>query len=297
MKVLVSGSTGLVGSHLVRRLTELGHRPVRLVRKPLGGAEPEIVYDIAAGRMETEPLKALDAVVHLAGENIAGKWTAERKEAIYDSRIRSTRAIADALAAMDSPPPVFVCASAIGYYGNRGDEVLDEASEPGEGFLPRVCMDWEAAAQPARTKGVRVVNLRTGVVLSKHGGALAQMLLPFGLGLGGVVGNGKQWMSWIGLRDVVDIIVFVLENDGLNEPVNVVAPNPVTNREFTRTLGIVLRRPTLLPMPGFAVKALFGEMGETLLLGGARVLPKRLEESGYRFRHSQLDDALVQHLK
>lgn len=297
MKVLVSGSTGLVGSHLVRRLSELGHRPVRLVRKPLGGADPEILYDIPSGRIEAEPLKAIDAIVHLAGESIAGKWTPERKRAIYDSRIDSTRAVVDALTAMDSPPPVFICASAIGYYGNRGDEVLDEASEPGHGFLPQVCLDWEAATQPARNKGVRVVNLRTGVVLSKHGGALAQMLVPFGLGLGGVVGSGKQWMSWIGLRDVVDIIVFALENDGLNEPVNVVAPNPVTNREFTRKLGLVLRRPTVLPMPAFAVKALFGEMGETLLLGGARVLPKRLEESDYPFRFPRLDDALVHHLK
>jgi len=235
----------------------------------------------------------LDAVVHLAGENIAGaRWTQRQKTLIRDSRVKGTRVLSDLMGRRSPPPKVLVCASAIGYYGDRGDEILREDSASGSGFLPDVCREWEAACQPAAAKSIRVVNLRIGIVLSQAGGALAKMLTPFKLGAGGVIGSGRQYMSWIALDDVASAIHHALTHDSLRGPVNAVAPNPVTNRDFTRTLGRVLSRPTLFPMPAFVARLALGEMADALLLASARVVPARLLESGFVFRYPDLVGAL-----
>ena len=228
----------------------------------------------------------------LAGENIAGRWTTSKKKAIIDSRVKGTQTLCDAILKMSVPPKVFVSASAVGFYGNRGDEVLSEASVPGPGFLPDVCKAWEAASEPISKAGIRRVLLRIGVVLSTKGGALKQMLTPFKMGVGGVVGSGNQYMSWITLDDVVGIIAYALKNDGVKGPINTVAPNPATNREFTKALGVALSRPTIFPMPGFVVNLVFGEMGVDLLLGSTRVKPERLAQAGFTFQHPTLDGAL-----
>jgi len=290
MKILVSGSTGLVGGTLVPFLTTGDHSVVRLVRKP---SEQGIRWDPDKGEIESGKLEGFDAVVHLAGENIAGgRWTAARKERIRDSRVKGTRLLAEALAGLAKKPKVLVCASAIGFYGDRGDRVLDEAASAGEGFLSDVCVEWEKAAEPAAEAGIRVVHLRFGVVLAADGGALAKMLLPFKLGFGGVLGSGDQYMSWVTVDDAVGMIHFAIENEALVGPVNGVAPNPVTNREFTHTLGKVLSRPTLLPVPAFGARLALGEMADELLLSSTRVVPARLLRSGYSFRFAQLEDAL-----
>ncbi|RPI84999.1 MAG: TIGR01777 family protein, partial [Planctomycetaceae bacterium] len=235
----------------------------------------------------------LDAVVHLAGENIAGgRWTPARKGRIRDSRVKGTRMLCDALAQLATPPKVFVSASAIGYYGNRGDEVLSETSPPGSGFLADVCRDWESAVEPLKNKGTRIVNLRFGVILSAKGGALAQMLTPFKLGVGGILGNGRQYMSCLSLDDAVGIIRFALENDSLRGPVNAVCPQPVTNLEFTKALGRTLHRPTIIPLPAFAARLALGELADALLLASARVVPDRLQAAGYSFRHADVESAL-----
>jgi uncharacterized protein (TIGR01777 family) len=232
-------------------------------------------------------------VVHLAGENVAaGRWSLARKERIRSSRVEGTRLIAEALAGLDRPPPVWVNASAIGFYGDRGDERLDETSAPGDGFLAETCVAWEAATAAARAAGVRVVLLRIGIVLDAKGGALARMLTPFRWGLGGRLGHGRQFMSWITLDDLVGVLRRALVDGGLEGAVNAVAPRPVTNAEFTRTLGRVLRRPTLLPAPALAIRLLLGEMGQELLLAGARVRSAELERCGFEFRHGQLEGAL-----
>ena len=291
MKILVSGSSGLVGSALVPLLSTRGHSITRLVRQdPQPG---QVQWDPERGTIEAARLAGFDAVVHLAGQTIAGaKWTAEQKARIRVSRVKGTRILSEALAALPAPPQVMICASAIGYYGNRGDEVLREESPAGSGFLPEVCRAWEAAAEPARKMGIRVTNLRTGVVLSAGGGALPKMLPAFKLGIGGVIGSGRQYMSWIALDDVVGAIDHALSNTVLDGPVNAVAPHPVTNREFTVTLGRVLSRPTLFPMPAFAVRLAFGEMADELLLASQRVEPAKLASSGYKFQFSQLEGAL-----
>jgi uncharacterized protein len=295
MRILVTGSSGLIGSALVDFLTSSGHRVIRLIRSqsqtPTSGEswgwDPQRGTILAAGRDE------LDAVVHLAGENIAGaRWTQGQMALIRDSRVRGTRVLSDLIGQRSPPPKVLACASAIGYYGDRGDEILTEESASGSGFLPEVCREWEAACQPAADKGIRVVNLRIGVVLSPAGGALAKMLTPFKLGAGGVIGSGRQYMSWVALDDVVSAIHFALTHDSLRGPVNAVAPNAVTNREFTRTLGKVISRPTLLPMPAFAARLALGEMANALLLASARVEPARLLESGFTFRYPDLEGAL-----
>jgi len=246
-------------------------------------------YSIALARLE-----GFDAVVHLAGESIAeGRWSEEKKKRIRESRVQGTRLLGDALANLTNPPRTFVSASAIGFYGNRGDELLTESSAPGDDFLAKVCAEWEDATALATEKGIRVVNARFGVILDTNGGALKKMLPPFRMGVGGKVGSGKQWMSWIALDDVVGGIQFALANDSTKGPVNFVAPVPVTNAEFTKTLGRVLSRPTIFPIPAFAIKLLFGEMGEALLLGGQRVAPERLVAEGYEFSYPQLEQALV----
>jgi hypothetical protein len=293
MKVLVSGAGGLVGAALCPFLTTGEHEVVRLRREKSVGDDRDATWDVAAKRIDADKLEGLDAVVHLAGENIAGgRWNTTRKKKIRDSRIEGTRLLCETLAALESPPKTLVCASAIGYYGDRGDELLDESSDIGEGFLSEVCRDWEAATEPARQAGIRVVNLRFGVILSPKGGALASMLLPFRFGAGGVVGSGRQYWSWIAIDDVIGAIQHTLMTDNLVGPVNCVAPEPATNREFTKTLGRVLRRPTIFPLPAFAARFVLGEMADALLLCSARVDPQQLQQAGYEFRCPTLEDAL-----
>jgi uncharacterized protein (TIGR01777 family) len=294
MKILISGSTGLVASALIPILQSKNHEIYKLVRK-IGNQTNEILWDAEKGFSEQNEgkLNGFDAVINLAGDNVASeRWTPEKKRRIRNSRVLGTRHLVEALRKQQSKPKIFISASAIGFYGNRGDEILTEDSQKGEGFFPEVCTEWEAEALKAKDFGARVVLLRIGIVLAKEGGALKKMLLPFQLGLGGVVGSGKQWMSWIALEDLVRIIVFVLENNSVEDAINCTAPNPVTNYEFTKTLGKVLSRPTILPIPSLAIKFLFGEMGETLLLEGNRVLPKRLQDLGFEFHFSNLEDAL-----
>jgi uncharacterized protein (TIGR01777 family) len=277
MKALISGSSGLIGAALVRDLERDGHEVGRLQRTH------ENPIDLAG----------VTAVVHLAGESIAaGRWTTSRKRRIEESRVQGTRQLAEQLARSEVKPAVFICGSAIGFYGNRGDETLAEDSSAGTGFLAEVCSKWEAAVEPAKDAGIRTVCIRTGIVLSKDGGALSKMLPPFKMGAGGVMGNGRQYMSWISLTDQVNAIRFLLENNTIHGAVNLTAPNPETNRDFTKALGGVIRRPTLLPMPSLAVRMLFGEMGEELLLASTRVLPKKLADAGYEFKHPHLESAL-----
>lgn len=293
LRVAVSGASGLIGSELVKRLQTEGHRVDRLVRDPSGKGEGKILWDPKGQTVDTKALEGVDAVVHLAGENIAGgRWTEERKRQVLESRVNGTKTLASAAAKLENKPKVFVVASAIGYYGARGDEILDEDSAPGDGFLSEVCRAWEQAAEPAEQAGIRVVKLRIGIVLAGSGGALAKMLPAFKLGAGGVLGDGKQYMSWVALEDVVGLARLALVDDRVRGAVNATAPTPVTNREFTKTLGKVIRRPTVLPVPSFAIKAMFGEMGDTLLLQGSRVVPKRAEALGYEFRYRELEGCL-----
>ena len=293
MKILVSGSHGLVGSSLLPALSAKGHQTVRLVRGLSAAVDSEIAWDPEGGRVDPGQLSGFDAVVHLAGEGIASKrWSPEQKRRIRDSRTQGTRLLAEALAGLPAPPRTLVTASAIGYYGDRAGELLTEESPPGAGFLPEVCKAWEEAAESAARKGIRVVALRFGVILSPAGGALAKMLPPFKAGVGGKLGSGRQFMSWISLDDAVGAILHVLDTPALRGPVNAVGPTPVTNAQFTKTLGSVLKRPTVLPMPAFAVRLMFGEMGDALLLSSTRAQPKRLFASNYPFRHPELGPAL-----
>ena len=293
MNILVSGSHGFIGSALIPSLTTGGHRVIRLVRSPSPTREGEVSWDPARETLATARLGPIDALVHLAGENLAaGRWTAARKASIRESRIRGTRFLCETLAQLPHPPKVVICASAIGYYGDRGEELLTEESSAGSGFLAQLCQDWEAATEPAVKRGIRVVNLRTGIVLSPAGGALAKMLLPFKLGVGGRLGSGVQYMSWVSIDDVVGAIDYALANESLSGPVNVVAPTPVTNREFTKTLGRVLSRPTVLPAPAFVLRLVLGQLADEALLSSARVSPTKLLVKGYHFRYPNLEAAL-----
>jgi uncharacterized protein (TIGR01777 family) len=293
LHVVVSGSSGLVGAALVPFLTTGGHRVRRLVRSRPAHQEDQVQWDPAAGSVDATGLEGVDAVVHLAGENIAGgRWTEATKARIRESRSRGTRLLSESLARLRRPPQVLVCASAIGYYGDRGVTSVDEDSEPGTGFLADVCKDWEAATAAASAAGIRVVRLRLGVVLSVAGGALAKLLLPFELGAGGRLGSGAQYMSWVSLDDVIGIVLHAIRTDGLAGAVNAVAPQPVTNFEFTKTLGRVLARPTFFPVPAAAARLAFGEMADEMLLASTRVEPTRLAKSQYMFRHPTLEAAL-----
>ncbi len=292
MRILISGASGLIGSALRPALIAGGHSTAALVRHTAQGDQ---VQWSPSTPLDPRALENFDAIVHLAGKNIAGRWTDTFKREVRESRVQGTHTLATAAAEsfrQTGNPRIFVAASAIGYYGNRGDEELTESSPRGEGFLADVCQEWEDAAEPAAAAGIRVVHLRIGVVLTKDGGALRAMLLPFRLGLGGPVGNGRQYMSWVTLDDVVGAFQFALANAELSGPANIVAPQPVRNREFVRALGAALHRPAVFPLPAFVVKSLFGEMGEALLLASARVLPANLQSCGYTFRHPELTEAL-----
>jgi len=292
LTVAVTGATGLIGSALVDRLRSRGHSVRRLLRSPRAAGPGDVVWDPARDTLAPQALVGADAVVHLAGEPIAHRWTAARKRAIRDSRQQSTEQLAQAVRALDEKPRVFLSGSAIGYYGDRGDALLDETSVPGNDFLARLCVEWEGAAAPIADAGVRLVLLRTGVVLSPNGGALKRLLPIFRLGVGGPLGSGRQWMSWISLSDHLDAVEHALFADSLDGPVNLVAPNPVTSAEFASTLGRVLTRPALLPVPAFALELLYGEMARATLLAGQRVLPKALVASGFEFTEPTLEGAL-----
>lgn len=294
MRVAITGSTGLVGSGVMTVLSAAGHEVVRLVRRVPAPGEKAVRWDPEKREADAAGLEGFDAVLHLAGENVgSGRWNASRKAAIRDSRVNGTRFLCDTLAGLDRPPKTIVCASAIGIYGDRGEEPLTEESPPGTGFLAEVCREWEAASAPASRKGIRVVALRIGMVLSPKGGALARMLPLFRAGLGGVIGGGRQYVSWVARDDLSLILLHALRRGDLDGPVNAVAPRPVTNREFTEALGKALSHPTPLPVPAFALRLAVGrEMADALLLASARALPRRLEETGYPFRFPELGAAL-----
>ena len=289
-RVLLSGASGLIGSALIPSLKSRGFQVVRLVR---GGSvsSDQVAWD-PSQPLSPEAVTGFQAVVHLSGESVASRWSDSKKVKIHNSRVDSTSTLAQALARTEKRPQVFVGASAIGIYGNRGDEVLREESTPGGGFLAEVCREWEAAAQPAADAGIRCAQIRTGVVLSSEGGALQKMLPPFRMGVGGNLGSGRQWMSWIQIQDMVGAINHILKTDLLRGPVNLVAPKPVTNAEFTKTLGAVLSRPTIFPVPAFVMKLAFGQMAEEVLLTSQRVEPAKLVSSGYPFQYSDLRKAL-----
>ncbi|HEX7009455.1 MAG TPA: TIGR01777 family oxidoreductase [Phycisphaeraceae bacterium] len=289
--VAVSGSHGLIGSALVERLVASGHRVKRIVRSVSTGPD-EVGWHPGQGRIEADQLEGVDAVVHLAGESIMGRWTKRKMQRIRDSRVEGTRVLAQALASLSHRPRVLVSASAMGYYGDRGDELLDESSAPGQGFLPQVCIEWEQAAEPARAAQIRVVHARMGLVLSERGGALAQMLPIFRLGLGGRLGDGRMWWSWIALEDAVGAIIHALQTPAISGPMNVASPNPVTNRQFTRVLARVLRRPAVLPVPRWAAYLALGRMAREGLFSSVRLRPGQLERTGYVFDHPDLEPAL-----
>ena len=292
LRVAVSGAGGLIGSALVRRLTAEGYGVVPLVRRaPRIG---EIGWYPEAGQLEARDLHGIGAIIHLAGENIGVRWTPQRKARILASRVRGTRLLSEAAAGLPHPPRVMISASAVGIYGHRGDEILTEESLPGpaDDFLVATGRQWEAAADAARAAGIRVVHPRFGLVLSRRGGALGRMLLPFQLGVGGRLGPGSQWMSWISIDDAVSALIFLMKNEGAVGPVNVTSPTPVRNRDFTRALGRVLSRPAVLRVPSLALRIVFGEMADAALLGSTRAVPQRLLALGFAFQHPALEPAL-----
>jgi uncharacterized protein len=292
MNILISGSTGLIGSELSSFLSRDQHRIIRLVRRANAGTN-EVSWDPDKGILDPQSLERLDAVVHLAGENIAsGRWTEKKKQRIRESRINGTRLLAQSLSRLFEPPKVLVSISAVGYYGDRGDELLNEESNPGSGFLPDLCRQWEAATEEVIIRGIRVVIPRVGMVLSPKGGAMERMLPIFRLGLGGRIGSGRQYMSWIALPDLVGIICYAIQTPSLHGPVNSVSPNPVTNIDFSQALGRALSKPAPFALPAFAARFAFGEMANEALLASTRVAPTRLIQSGYKFQFSELDGAL-----
>lgn len=291
--VAVSGATGMIGGALVARLRERGHAVRRLVRPSTRASEGDIVWDPAAGRLDAAALEGVDAVVHLAGEPIAQRWTAQAKRAIRESRIAATALLARTIATLGRKPRVLASGSAIGFYGDRGDEPLDERSPAGTGFLADLAREWEAATAPAAAADIRVVLLRTGIVLSAEGGALARLLPPFRLGVGGPIGSGRQWMSWIGLEDQLRAIELAIATPSLHGPVNLVAPDPVTNAAFATALGHALHRPAIVPVPALVLELMYGEMARETILAGQRVAPRALLDAGFEFRHPDLAGALA----
>jgi len=296
MKVLVSGGTGFIGSALIRSLGASGHEVSLLTRRPISSFPPArhvYQWDPGVGRIDRAAFQDCGAVVHVAGESLAAaRWSKKRKREIVDSRVLSTGLLAEAIGGEATPPRVLVSASAVGYYGDRGEELLTEESGSGRGFLAEVCAAWEAALAPAARRGVRVVIARIGVVLGPGGGALAKMLLPFRLGVGGPLGNGRQWMSWIALEDLLSALTFAMAREDLSGPINVVAPEPVRSRDFARVLGRVLERPAVLSVPALALRLLFGEMADEALLSSARAVPAKLTAAGFGFSHARLERAL-----
>jgi uncharacterized protein (TIGR01777 family) len=291
MRVLISGATGLIGAALIPPLEAGGHQAVRLTRSPR--SSDDIGWDPNAGEMDTSRLEGIDAVVHLAGESIdEGRWTPQKKARILGSRVRGTRLLAEKIAGLPEPPEVMISASAVGYYGDRGNELLREESRPGSDFLAEVCKAWEAAADPAREAGIRVVHPRFGLVLSTEGGALARTLPIFKLGGGGKIGSGRQWWSWVAIDDLIGAILHALTKDSVEGPVNVGSPNPLTNAEYTRILGKVLNRPTVFTLPAPAARLVLGEVADALLLASQRMEPAKLKETGYEFRYPELEGAL-----
>jgi len=290
--VAITGASGFIGRALAERLRANGTRVRRLVRSPRSDSPDDIVWDPMRGVLAPRDLEGAEAVIHLAGEPIAHRWTSARRQAIRDSRVRGTELLARAITALERKPKVLLSGSAVGYYGDRGDEALSEESASGTDYLAGVAREWESASGAAKDAGVRVVLLRTGIVLNPHGGALERMLPPFRLGVGGPLGSGRQWMSWIALADHLRAMEHALATTGLHGAVNLVAPNPVTNAEFAATLGRVLGRPSLVPAPAFALELLYGEMARATLLAGQRVLPKALLRSGFRFEYPTLEEAL-----
>ena len=291
MKVAVTGSSGLIGTSLVSFLSKKDIVVSKILRE--NPEDDDISWKPEDGDWNSAFTGGVDGIVHLAGESVAsGKWTRKKKEKIRNSRIEGTKRLCEHILKLPTPPSVLVCASAIGYYGNRGVEFLNEGSPRGSGFLPDVCLGWEEATESVSKAGIRVVNVRFGIVLSKDGGALAKMMTPFKIGMGGKIGSGTQYMSWIAMDDVTSAIYHTLITESLKGPVNVTAPNPVTNKEFTSTLGEVLKRPAVVPIPAFAAKLAFGEMANDLLLASTKVAPKRLSDSGYKFQYPELENAL-----
>lgn len=294
MKILVSGSHGLVGEALIISFGS-GHEVFRLVRSTPGAGEIE--WHPNNDQIDTGALEGFDAIINFAGENIAaGRWTDDQKRKIRDSRVNGTHLLSEAIAKLKDKPKVFLCASATGIYGDRDDETLDEQSDSGGGFLAGVCREWEKATEPAVQAGVRTVNLRFGPIISREGGMLAKMLTPFKMGMGGKVGSGKQYIAWVAIEDAIGAIKLALKDERFRGPLNIVSPHPVTNEEFTKTLGHVLSRPTALHMPAFAVRLAFGEMADEMLLTSQRVIPKRLNDAGFEFEFPELEGALRKHL-
>jgi len=292
MKIVVSGSTGLIGSALTKALNARNHEVVPLVRRRVSPGEHALAWDPERGTIDGAGLEAADVVIHLAGENVFGRWSPAKKQRISDSRVKGTRLLSDALASLQRPPATLLAASAIGYYGDRGEEAVTEESAPGEDFLAHVSRDWEAATAAATRAGIRVVNMRIGVVLTTTGGVLAKMLPAFRLGLGGPVGSGNQYLSWITLDDIINAILHLLTNPALVGPVNMTAPAPITNREFARVLGKVLGRPAVVTVPAFALRMAFGTEGAAMMQGGQRVLPARLLASRFNFASQDVEHAL-----
>jgi len=291
MRIAIAGASGLVGKALTPLLEAEGHEVVRLVRSsPKAG---EIEWHPNQDSIDPAKLQEFDAIINLAGENVAeGRWTDEKKKKIHDSRVNGTHLLSEAIAKLTTKPRCFLCASATGIYGDRGDETLDEQSESGGGFLAGVCREWEKATEPAHRAGVRVVNFRFGPILARAGGMLEKMLTPFKMGLGGKIGSGKQYISWVAIEDAVAVIKRALNDESIRGPLNVVSPKPVTNERFTRALGEVLSRPTVMAMPAFAARLAFGEMADEMLLVSQRVIPKRLQAAGFHFEYSDLETAL-----
>ena len=293
MRILLSGSSGLIGTMFRSHLESTDHEVVRLVRSKSRLDGDTVLWDSDSDEVDTSGLENADVVVHLAGKNIAsGRWTDKQKQEIRDSRVHGTQLLCEALNSLSNPPKTLVAASAVGYYGDRGDEVLTEESPPGDGFLSDVCQEWETATQAAAESGIRVVNLRFAMVLSGKGGALPKMLPPFLIGLGGIVGDGQQYWSWVAAEDACSAIFHCIQEETLHGPVNCAAPSPVTNHEFTKSLGRVLSRPTIVPLPAFAARLLLGEMADALLLASARVHPEKLTGSGFSFTYTDIESAL-----